>query len=107
MNIQKRLDNIKNRFPKSKNIEGSCYKVIDEYGNERWYNKDHQLHRNNDLPAIIWSNGSKFWCKNGRYHRDNDLPAVIYSNGNKEWYQNGKQHRDNDQPVTIYSGTKK
>jgi hypothetical protein len=27
--------------------------------------------------------------KNGKLHRNNDLPAVIYVNGSKSWYQNG------------------
>jgi antitoxin component YwqK of YwqJK toxin-antitoxin module len=78
-------------------------KEIDERGTERWYNKDHQLHRDNDLPAIIHSSGSKYWYKNGELHRDNDLPAIILLNGYKAWYKNGKYHRDNDLPAVIYS----
>jgi hypothetical protein len=92
MNIQERLDIIENGFPKSykKDIKDSCYKEIDEEGTERWYNKDHQLHRNNDLPAATFSNGYQAWYQNGLCHRDNDLPAVIYSDGSKEWYYNGE-----------------
>jgi hypothetical protein len=82
MNIQERLDIVRNGFT-------SCYKVIDEEGTERWFNKDHQLHRDNDLPAVIKSNGSKFWYKDGKLHRDNDLPAATYSDGRKEWFNNG------------------
>jgi hypothetical protein len=48
-------------------------------------------------------NGDQFWCKNGNIkHRDNDLPAVIYSDGTQEWYKNGKRHRDNDLPAAIF-----
>jgi hypothetical protein len=57
MNIQERLDIVKNGFSKVK--ESSCTKEIDEEGTERWYNQDHKLHRDNDLPAVIWSDGSK------------------------------------------------
>src|SRR5271156_3656884 len=33
-----------------------------------------------------------------KLHRDNDLPARIYTHGTHEWYQNGKLYRDNDLP---------
>ena len=66
-----------------------------------------RLHSFNDKPAIVDSNGTKYWYKNGKIHRDKDLPAVVYSNGNKCWYKNGKLHRDKDLPATVYSdGTK-
>jgi hypothetical protein len=81
MNIQERLDILRNGFSKVK--ESSCTKEIDEEGNERWYNKDHQLHRNNDLPAVISLDGSKYWYKNGKYYRDNNLPAVTFFDGTK------------------------
>jgi outer membrane lipoprotein-sorting protein len=103
MNIQERLDIIKNGFPKKKDVEDSCYKEVNKYGTERWYNKDHRLHRDNDLPAVIYSDGGKEWFQNGELHRDNDLPAVIKSNGTQYWYQNGLRHRDNDRPAVIYS----
>ena len=60
-----------------------------------------RIHRDNDLPAIIYSNGTQEWYRNGRRHRNNDRPAVIYSNGTQEWFQNGQLHRDNDQPTLI------
>ena len=34
------------------------------------------------------------YCQWGELHRENDLPAIIYANGKKEWWVNGKQHRD-------------
>jgi antitoxin component YwqK of YwqJK toxin-antitoxin module len=76
---------------------------IDEYGNQFWY-KNGKFHRDNDLPAMIFSDGRQFWFKNGQMHRDNDLPATIYPNGQlQEWFQNGKFHRDNDLPAVIFS----
>ena len=52
-------------------------------------------HRDNDLPAIIYPNGTQRWYKEGKMHRDNDLPAVIYVDGTgaKEWYKEGKRYR--------------
>ena len=37
-------------------------------------------------------NGNQFWYKNGKIHRDNDLPAVIYASGTQEWFKNGKKY---------------
>ena len=65
------------------------------------------IHRDGDLPAIINSNGDKFWYKNGVIYRDNDLPAIEWADGEKWWYKNGHLHRDNNLPSIIkYSGVK-
>ena len=38
--------------------------------------------------------GNKFWRnKHGNFHRENDLPAVIYYWGDKYWYKNGFAYR--------------
>jgi len=50
--------------------------VISKYGTQYWYNKDGQFHRENDQPAIIYEDGSKFWYLNGKRHRDTDLPVI-------------------------------
>ena len=34
--------------------------IIDEFGTKRWY-QNGKLHRNNDQPAIIESNGKQWW----------------------------------------------
>ncbi len=39
--------------------------ITDEDGNEFWYNKAGELHRENDKPAIVRANGYKVWYKNG------------------------------------------
>ena len=59
------------------------------------------LHRDNDLPAVIWANGLKQWYQHGEQHRDNDQPAEIYANGSRFWYHRGKAHRDNSLPAGI------
>lgn len=65
--------------------------------------KDGKLHRDDDLPAVVYSNGTSEWYKNGLLHRDGDLPAIIWASGTKEWYKNGLLHRDCDFPAIIYS----
>ena len=55
-----------------------------------WRNEYGEFHRDNDLPAIIYLNGDKYWYKNGKRHRYGDNPAVICADGGKSWYKNGK-----------------
>ena len=47
------------------------------------------LHRDNDLPAMIRTDGSQLWYKDGKQHRDNDLPADIHADGEQQWYKGG------------------
>ena len=63
------------------------YKTISHY-------KNCKLHRDNDLPAVEYINGSKYWYKEGKCHRL-DGPAEIYNNGSKVWFYEGMRHRDN------------
>lgn len=78
-------------------------KLLDEYclmrDTHHWF-RNGELHRDGDLPAKIYSDGSCQWYRNGLLHRDNDLPA-INNHIFQVWYQNGKRHRDNDMPAEI------
>lgn len=47
----------------------------DKGGNTFWY-KDDQYHRDGDLPAIEFADGSKFWWKNGVYIRREVTPRT-------------------------------
>jgi hypothetical protein len=53
-----------------------------------WYKKG-DIHREKDLPAIVFGNGTKYWYKDGGIHRDNNKPAIIYESGLKEIWENG------------------
>ena len=68
-----------------------------EFG--EWKNEKGELHRENDLPAIVRSDGTKQWWINGKLHRENDLPAIIRSNGVKEWWINGRPFRYGKKPI--------
>ena len=61
--------------------------VIDEDGNQFWY-KDNLLHRDDDLPAIIYTGGIKFWHQNGLWHRENG-PADMWADGENCWWIEG------------------
>ena len=53
------------------------------------YKLNGKIHRDNDLPAIEYPDGSKVWYKYGKLHRENDLPAIEYASGTKKWFTNG------------------
>ena len=66
-----------------------------------WYNDEGQLHRENDLPAVIWyrRDGSVFkkcWYQNDRLHRIGDPAMILYrKNGSIEReyrHLNGSMH---------------
>ena len=71
-------------------------------GTKIWKNSEGRWHRDYDLPAVVWSDGSCTWYQNDKYHRDSDLPAYIDSNGYSSWWKNDKRHRDNDLPALIW-----
>ena len=81
------MNNVKCRSYKiSKNIEV----IISVYSIE-WY-RDGKCHRDNDQPARIRGDGTRYWCKDGEWHRDNDQPAIIFYSGVQHWYKNGVQY---------------
>ena len=45
---------------------------------------------------IDFGNVVEYYDNTGKLHRDNDEPAAIYSNGSKKWMSHGNVHRDND-----------
>jgi hypothetical protein len=69
------------------------------------YYKDGKLHRDDDLPAMEYNNGDKFWCQNGQLHRINN-PAAEYANGINWWCQYGKYHRLDGPAVEGLNGYK-
>ncbi len=75
-------------------------KKIHQTGKQIWY-KEGKIHRDGDLPAIIWVHGAKEWYKEGKCHRDGNLPAIIRADGSQYWFKEGKIHRDGDLPACI------
>jgi hypothetical protein len=58
-------------------------------GNFECHYVNGKLHRD-DGPALIHTDGSKFWYKHDNWHRV-DGPAVEYTDGGKLWYLNDKR----------------
>ena len=70
----------------------------DEYG-ELCTKLDGKYHSFDDKPALIDTMCcAQLWYKEGKRHRDGDLPALIYANGTQCWYKEGKLHRDSHFP---------
>lgn len=77
--------------------------MVDEYGTQFWYDKHDHFHRENDLPAIVYSTGIKVWYKHGILHRIGGPSYVDPIDNEEEWMQDGKFHRE-DGPAVIYPG---
>ena len=76
-------------------VEEDSEKVI-------WMDWNWNKHREGDLPAIEYKDGTKIWYKNGVKHRDGNLPAVVFPDGHQEWWVKGKLHRE-DGPAIVRS----
>jgi len=50
------------------------------------------LHSFDDEPTVIYDNGTKMWYEDNKIHRDNNLPALIRSNGYNSYYKNDKHY---------------
>lgn len=61
------------------------------------------LHRDNDLPAIVYPNGSAKWFKEHKLHRDNDQPAIVFEDGSQFWFTDGKKTRSNGLPAVLWA----
>ncbi len=88
-------------------IEEACfeYEAYTNYHGKytkvwRWNGK---IHRENDMPAVIETDGAKYWYHAGQINRDGDKPAIVYADETKKWFQNGLLHRDGDKPAVICS----
>lgn len=74
------------------------------FSKEEWY-RFGKLHRDNDLPAVCFADGTRDWYQFGQRHRDEDKPAIEDSFGCKEWYKFGKLHRDGHKPAVTYKSS--
>ena len=77
--------------------------IVDEDGNKCWFDKNKDLHRDNDLPAVIRKHGTQDWFRHGKRHRDHG-PAIIYASGNETWYKDGEKHREDGPAIIWFDG---
>lgn len=67
------------------------------------YKKNGFLHRDNDLPAVIYVDGSKFWFRDGVDYREDDKPASEFASGTLVWYLDGMVGRADDKPAIVWA----
>lgn len=98
--FQQRKYYITNSFKETiNNIEHNVFVIEEE---SYFYFVDNLLHRENDLPAIIWADGSKIWAINGQIHRNKPLPSIYWSFGKKEYYwENIPKKKENIEKIFL------
>jgi hypothetical protein len=85
---------------------------LDKHGTQKWFDAEGKLHRDGDLPAIVYQRSSGAtstfgvcgqWFRHGLLHREGGKPAVVDSNDveSAEWWVNGVRHRDGDEPAMV------
>ena len=79
--------------------------TIEKFDDRTEYKRDGELHRDNDLPAIEFANGTKVWYLNDKLHRS-DGPAIERADGTKFWYLNGQLHRTDGPAIERAAGSK-
>jgi len=68
-------------------------KTPSTYRIKEWCNNQGKLHHpDNDVPAILFSDGSKIYCKNGKFHRENNKPAIERAGGNNHYFIDGVEY---------------
>ena len=60
-----------------------------------------EIHRGNDLPAVVIVGERYEWWTHGIPGRDGDRPAVV-TRMVKEWIVDDKLHRDGGQPAVVW-----
>ncbi len=68
---------------------------------DTYYYVNGKLHRENDEPAMIMSDGSIEYRICGERHREGDKPARITAKGSELYAIKGALHRDFDKPAII------
>lgn len=63
-------------------------------GTRMWFDSKGELHRDGDMPAIVFDDGSMSWRRHGKFHRDGNQPAHVMADGSQQWFtDNVFQHR--------------
>lgn len=77
-------------YHKNTNIIKRIIIYYPDYLTDKFYDKDGELHKDNDEPAIITSEGEMHYYLHGNRHRGHYAPAIIWSDGRKEYYVHGE-----------------
>ena len=70
------FDNIRSKSRIQKEWEKHTKYETKQYPDRTEWYRNGELHRDDDNPAVVRANGTKYWGKNGKLHRDDDKPAI-------------------------------
>ena len=70
-----------------------------------WYNDSNEIHRDGDLPAMLYTDGTKVYYQHGQIHRLGDLPAIETSANKEYWSRNLINRQDNKPSIIMMNGT--
>jgi hypothetical protein len=59
-------------------------------------------HSVDDKPAIVVEGQGRFWYKNGNLHRGNDMPAAEWNDGSLEFWIDGKRTKKLTKEEAIF-----
>ena len=71
-------------------------------GDREWRNAAGKLHRDDDLPAIVYADGTKMWYQDGVLTRVNGGPSIEYPGGARCWYKDGELRRFMQESDALY-----
>ena len=80
--------------------------VFTTSGGDTEWRLDGQRHRENDLPAQMYADGTNKWYTHNKLHRDGGRPAIEYPDGGCAWYTNGRLTRGGGLPAVIFGDGK-
>lgn len=109
----RRITGVLNSDMNKKIKDDEVLKILAEFGHEGVYGPirindcDYwflgtEVHRDDDLPAVMRTDGKNIWCQHDLIHRDGDKPAITYPSGAQFWYIDGNLDRSSG-PAAIYS----
>ena len=68
-----------------------------------WQDSDGNFeHREGDLPAEVYADGSMNWAQYAEYCRYGDLPSQVTADGKQVWWVGRIWHRGGGLPAIIY-----
>lgn len=77
----------------------SQYRIIQPNGIIRWFKLGTHLPHRQGGPAVIFDDGSEYWCIDGELHREDGPALILYTidKVNQQWWFHGKNVPCKDQ----------
>lgn len=73
-------------------------------GTQEWY-KDGVLHRDGGMPAVVRPGYNVLYFMYGYPYRDNDLPTIVYDDGTEIWHNSYGFYRGDGPAIICKNGS--